>query len=189
VIGGEAAHFIRYRLNLDKARSLTTDAEQRCLAQYAKGKTRAVEIGIFEGASARAICGALARDGVLYAVDPFPTGRLGVSWAFMIARREVPSPPARFVRMNSADAANYLTGLFDFMFIDGDHLLDGFRRDWIAWSRMVETNGMICLHDTVIAPHSSERLGTHEYFDAIVRHDPRFEIVAQVDALSVLRRK
>ena len=60
--------------------------------------------------------------GLLYAVDPYPVGRLGISFQQRIARREldrVSGGHVEWLRMSGAEAAHYI----------GDERLgsDGFR--------------------------------------------------------------
>ena len=85
-------HFIRYLLGLAPALTQTTDAERACLRRHAQGKRRLAEIGVFHGVNTRAFREAMAPDGVLLAVDPFPRrffGIRGYGWARRIAHREV----------------------------------------------------------------------------------------------------
>jgi predicted O-methyltransferase YrrM len=93
--------------------------------------------------------------------------------------------------MLSWEACDKIDGTFDFVFIDGDHSLDGIRRDWADWSKKVQREGIIALHDTNIPPNESDRskLGSHKYFQSVIQHDERFRIVEQVDSLSILQRK
>ena len=52
------------------------------------------------------------------------------------------------------------------------------------------SGGIIALHDTVLKPDQPKRseLGSHRYFQSDIRHDPDFEVVAQIDSLSVLAK-
>jgi predicted O-methyltransferase YrrM len=187
-LGREALHYAKYRLGIDAARSQTTEAERASLARYAAGRSRAVEIGVFEGVSARVICNNLKPGGILYAIDPFPPGSIGVSWSLLIARNQIPSPPGILIRLTSQDAVAQIKGPLDFIFFDGDHSYEGISRDWRDWSDRVVSGGIVCLHDTLIAPNSPSRLGSHEFFDTVILDDRRFRLENQEGALSVLRR-
>jgi hypothetical protein len=46
------------------------------------------------------------------------------------------------------------------------------------------------LHDTLVPPYNPgvAKLGSHKYFVEHIQHDARFEMVEQVDSLSILRR-
>lgn len=183
MIGSEVIHYARYVIGLDRPHTQTTDAERNCLSRHAAGKQRAIEIGVFEGLSTGIIRRAMEAAGVLYAVDPFPAGRLGLSWQYLIARSELRNT-VKFVRLTSREAAQTISDTFDFAFVDGDHSLEGIKTDWEAWAPRIALGGIICLHDTRTRPF----LGSQQFFESDIRHDRRFEIVEQVDSLSVLRR-
>ena len=96
----------------------------------------------------------MAPDGVLFAVDPFPVGRLGFSPQRIISRYEVNrcnNGYVVWVRKTAEDAVSLpeiSTQLMDFVFVDGDHSYDGLRRDWSAWSGLVAAHGIVALHDS-----------------------------------------
>lgn len=194
IAGRSAAHVVRHFLGFDGPETQTTAAEQETLRLHASGKRRLVEIGVFEGYTTRRLAEAMAPDGELYAVDPFLSGRIGVCWGELIARRELAhlrrQRRVEFVKAFSHEANQQLTGVFDFVFFDGDHSLDGIKRDWADWSPRIAPGGIIALHDSIVPPHNPAvvELGSCQYFDSHIRHDPAFAIVAQTDSLSVLRR-
>jgi predicted O-methyltransferase YrrM len=193
--GKSILHTLRYMCGLDHAHTQTTSAERHCLARLAQGRRRIVEIGVYEGASTRILADHMAPDGTLYGVDPFIPGRLGICWGRMIARREARKGAAgrrvQFIERFSHDAAREITGNFDLVFIDGDHSLEGITRDWTDWAARIEPGSLIALHDTRVPAHNPNvaGLGSCQYFESHIRHDPRFELLEQVDSLSVLRRK
>src|SRR2546430_17024549 len=76
-----AIHALRCLIGLDKPYTQTTDAERHCLATYAVGRHRLLEIGVYEGVSTNVLASAISPTGVLYAVDPFTPGRLGFCWS------------------------------------------------------------------------------------------------------------
>ena len=188
-------HFLKYFVGIDAAQTQTTEAERETIKVYALGKKRCVEIGVFEGVTTGTIASTLESDAVLFAIDPFLTGRSGICWGLPIARREIgkhrPKCQVRIVRAFSPDANKQIEGDFDFVFVDGDHSLEGIRQDWDDWSGRIVPGGIIGLHDTLVPKHNPNvaNLGSHKYFVKHIQHDDRFEIVAQVDSLSMLRRK
>ena len=190
--GNAAWHVCRYFAGLDQADTQTTEAERGCLAEIARGKQRAVEIGVYEGVGTRTIANHMDPRGVLYAVDPFLAGRLGIRWNELIARREISKARGRveIVRAFSHEAVGQIEGCFDLLFIDGDHSDDGIFRDWSDWSSRVQQGGIVALHDTRPSPHNPgvETLGSYRYFESDIRHDPRFRLTRQVDTLSILER-
>ncbi len=193
-IGNSAVHLLRYYVGLDSANTQTTLAERQCLNRYAVGKMRMVEIGVFEGVGTRVLAGAIAQGGQLFAVDPFTTGRLGVNWGKPIAlseiRRANSCGSVTLVKTYSWQAAKLLEGTFDMIFIDGDHSLEGIKRDWEDWSARVQSGGIIALHDTRVPAHdpSVANLGSRIFFDSYIKVDPRFILCEQVDSLSILKR-
>ena len=194
-MGKTLKHLIRYFLGLEPADSQTTDAERLALSRHAKGRRRVAEIGVYEGLTSALLLRAMPTDGTLYAIDPFFAGRLGVCWSKFIARREtarVKSPgEIIFVEKLSFDALDDVPGELDFIFVDGDHSPEGIKRDWADWSPRMATGGIIALHDTRVPAHNPRvaALGSYQYFESHIRQDSRFEIIEQVDSLSILRRR
>jgi predicted O-methyltransferase YrrM len=138
----------------------------------------------------------MARDGILYAVDPYPVGRLGVSFQRYIARselRRVPNGKVLWVRTTGAGAArslgSELAGVVDFVFIDGDHTYEGLRADWQGWSPLIAPGGCIALHDSRSTPDRSiDDAGSVRFTREVILSDPRFRVADMVDSLTVLRR-
>jgi hypothetical protein len=72
--------------------------ETACLVEYARNKRRLAEIGVWEGGTTKMLRQVMASDGVLFAIDPFPGGRLGLSYQRPIAHGEVRRIPNGTVR-------------------------------------------------------------------------------------------
>lgn len=193
--GRSFIHLLRYLVHLDPPDSQTTPLERSMLSRYADGCGRALEIGVYEGMNTRLLAESIDARGVLYAVDPFFHGRVPICWSEIIARRQVGRSVAakrvRFVKALSWEAFDLIEGTFDFLFIDGDHSLDGITRDWMDWAGRVEPGGIVALHDTRVPAHNPavRALGSHRYFESHIRHDHRFELIDQADSLSVMRRR
>ncbi len=193
--GGTLLHCFRTILRLEEGHTQTTLAERELIARYAGQARRAVEIGVYEGVTSCVIAANLAEGGLLYAVDPFPAGRLGIRYGKVVARsllrRRGVLKKVVFLPMLSWQAASQLEGPFDFVFVDGDHSWEGIERDWRDWAGRVRPGGHIALHDTTVPPHdpSVAELGSHRYFQDHVRGDPRFQRIDGVDSLNVLRRR
>lgn len=192
--GKTLLHFIRHLFSLDFAATQTTTAEQTAIGKFARGRMRAVEIGVFEGSSTGIIARNVHPDGRLFAVDPFFSGRLGICWGKSIAQRELRRANVRdkvqLIETFSHQACEQLSGNFDYVFIDGDHSFDGIKQDWEDWSPRIEANGLMLLHDTEIPRHNPRvsELGSYHYFREVIAHDARFEIIDVVDSLNVLSR-
>ncbi|MGF1579478.1 MAG: class I SAM-dependent methyltransferase [Gemmataceae bacterium] len=192
-----ASHFLLWSLGLSKATTQTTDAERECLARHASGREKLAEIGVWHGVTTCVLRGVMASHGVLYAVDPYPVGRLGFSFQRIIARREVrrvPNGELVWMRLTGAEAAKKIAedglGPVDLVFIDGDHTYEGLRQDWEGWSPLVCPGGTVALHDSMPTPDRDiESIGSVRYTREIVSKDPRFERVEVVDSLSVFQRR
>src|SRR5262249_50776464 len=135
---------------------------------------------------------AMAADGCLTAVDPFPAGRLGFSAAMRIAHREVARVErgeVRWLRLLGAAAASGHEPI-DFIFIDGDHSARGLLGHWQAWGPLDLPGGIVGLHDSRSKPlRRIDDAGSVQVTNSIILKDPRFELVDTVDSLTVLRRR
>jgi predicted O-methyltransferase YrrM len=154
------------------------------------------EIGVWEGRTTSRLRSVMAADGVLYAVDPFFTGRLGVSVQRVIARREVAAvsnASVVWVRQTAVEAAaNPLVragGPIEFVFLDALHTYEGLRDEWEAWSPLVAPLGLIAIHDSHVTARHAADVGSVRYTEEVVLRDRRFDRVAVVDSLTVLRRR
>ena len=185
-------HAFRCLSGLDLPNSQTTLNEQNTIERYASDAKHAVEIGVFEGVNTAKISSVLSDNGRLYAIDPFFTGRLGISYEKIIAMAHAKKHGVigkiQWVRKLSFDAANDVPQALDFMFIDGDHSLDGIEKDWKLFSSKIVTGGHVLLHDS-FEFNNSTRMGSHEYFENNILKDDRFEFIEKVDSLAVMRRK
>src|SRR4051795_325274 len=116
-------------------------AEERALLQrLARGAQRVVEIGVYEGSSAVAICEVLGPEAELHLIDPFghhPTA-LPAGWgATERASRRVVARAARdggpqvvwHVERSEQTGRGWTLPL-DVVFIDGDHAEGATRTDW-----------------------------------------------------------
>src|SRR5262249_31521464 len=140
---------------------------------------------------------AMAADGLLAAVDPFPAGRLGFSIQRCIAQSEVgrvANGRVEWVRLTGVAAAKQYAangnGPVDFIFIDGDHSYDGIRGDWEAWSDLLAPGAIAALDDSHPTPERPiDDAGSVRYTRDVIRKDSRFEFLEVVDSLSVFRRR
>jgi predicted O-methyltransferase YrrM len=182
-------------IGTDVPHSQTTQTERAALSKYARGKRRGVEIGVHEGVTTCLIAEQFEKDGILFSIDPFLKGRLGICWSKLIARKMIRDSKlqsrVRLIEKYSYEAVGYLTGQFDFVFLDGDHSLAGIERDWNDWSGRIPPGGIMAVHDSlpIAANVPVTPLGSVAYFENQIRHDERFEIIEQIDSLSVLRRR
>jgi hypothetical protein len=77
----------------------------------------------------------------------------------------------------------------DFAFIDGDHSYEGLRGDWEAWSALVAEGGVVALHDSRSCDaRRIDDAGSVRFTAEVIARDSRFEVLEEVDTLTVLRR-
>ena len=190
-------HLLLWLAGLRAAETQTTARERAAIVARAAGRRHLVEIGVWHGVTTAVLRRAMAPDGVLWAVDPFPAGRLGMNLQRPIARaevRRVTNGRVRWIRATGEDAARTYrrekTPLADVVFIDGDHSYDGLLRDWHAWSPLVASLGVICLHDSRSTDERRiDDAGSVRATRDVVRRDAGFEVVEEVDSLTVVRKR
>ncbi len=176
---------------LVEAFSSTTTQELACIERHASGSKAAVEIGTAMGVSAARIARAMAPDGILYCVDPYPAYQ-DPMWRICrrVLRRHGLSDKVRFVRFLSAEAAFQLPSRCDFFFVDGDHSGEGLATDWKIVKDHLIPGGVACFHDTTVPPEDRDRRhGSVAYFQEVILHDPQFVHVETCYSLNVMRRE
>ena len=193
MIGISLLHLINVLLGNELPQTQTTPEECAELVRHLPGAKTIVEVGVYEGASTVLLAVNADSDAKIYGIDPMFPGRLGICWGEMVAKHSTKSARStgrvRFVKLLSHEASDQVAGLVDFMFIDGDHSLDGIRRDWETWAPRIRIGGIMALHDSFLAPNSSQTLGSHKFYEDVISHDKRFQQIARQDSLSVLRRE
>lgn len=189
-------YFMTWKIGLQPALTQTTDAEIACLRRHASGKGRLVEIGVWHGVNSRNFRQVMAPDGVLYAIDPFPTGRFGRSWHRPIAYGEVSrivNGSVRFLETYSNLAIEQFRSIeaepIDFLFIDGDHTYDGVKTDWDIWSPLVGSGGIVALHDSRAHPgRDIHDMGPARFTRDIVLQSADFKAIEVADSLTVVEK-
>lgn len=158
----------RYGVTIERARSIEgwmADSELAWLARQARKSSVVVEVGSWCGRSSRAIADNLLADAVLYCIDTY-NGSSGEPDAHITAKeREGDGVYMKFfanlydhirlgrvipVRMESGNAAETLRNMgvvADWLFVDGDHSTEGFRRDVNLWQPLVKDGGLLSGHD------------------------------------------
>lgn len=195
MIGETTFHWLMCRLGLHQPHTQTTEKERLLIESYAKGKLLVAEIGVYEGRTTAILAGSIASNGKVLAIDPFYSGRIGISYGKMITRhylsRKGLISKVQFLEMLSHEAAPLVQEDIDFLFVDGDHSYDGIARDWQDWSVKLKPGGYVALHDTGIPEHdpSVAGLGSYRYFNEVIQHDDRFQWISSVDSLNILQRK
>jgi predicted O-methyltransferase YrrM len=196
-------------LGLIPPRTMHSVQDARVLLEAAKGAKRVVEIGVYEGSSALALCEALGPDAELHLVDPFgahpdalPSGWGATEWATRrvlarAVRRRGALAGERGVHIHwhvalSHEVAASWEGEVDVVFIDGDHSEAGCELDWSSWHGFVAPGGCVVFHDAR-ADQPGGR-GLPGPTAVVKRHfrsaeaTPGWEITAEADRTVVVRR-
>ena len=189
-------HCLLYLLGLSAAEGETTEAERVLLRRLAAGRRRVVEIGVFHGCGSRLLREAMAPDGILTAIDPYPRhflGLRGYGWARIIAHREVAkcaNGQVQWIETMGKDGPReprvQACLPVDFVFFDGDHSWDGLREDWEAWRPHIAPGGIVCFHDSR-AQHAT--FGCARFTAEVICKDPEFELLDPADTITALRRR
>jgi predicted O-methyltransferase YrrM len=193
-------HTVKYFLSIDDADTQTSANERSTLKRLAKNASKTLEIGVFEGNSTKLLAESMNPSGILYAIDPFFAGRLGISYGELISRSQISKAcqQNKGVQVQVLKDFSYTVAQknkdlcdLDLIFIDGDHSLEGITRDWSDWSNRVKKGGIIALHDTKVPDYNPNvaNLGSFQYFESHIKYDERYELIEQIDSLSVLQRK
>lgn len=184
---------ILHALRCAPAHTQTYPEELETLRRHASGKKTAVEIGSYMGASAAVISRALAPEGKLWCVDPWPRRGSTENPICQVFLREIRrrGDPAKIeiLRGFSRDMAPRLPERCDFFFIDGDHSFPGVETDWSIALERLAVSGVVCLHDTAVPEREPKRW--HEsmrFYAERIATDSRFELLERTQSLNVLRR-
>ena len=181
-----------------------SDADVRVLLATAANARRVVEIGVYEGASAIALIGALGAGAELHLIDPFGErpDALPAGWAASQratrraverarARRGPSAPRVIWHVALSAEVASEWSGEVELVFIDGDHSAEGCELDWRLWSPFVSSGGEVVLHDArADQPEGRGLPGPTGLVARLFRGggEPGWAIAAEADRTVALRR-
>jgi predicted O-methyltransferase YrrM len=192
--GASVLHFCAVAAGFEKPQTQTTQLERNLLVAHLPGKKRIVEIGVFEGFTTHVLAQHADPDAIIYGVDPFFKGRLGVSWGYQIAKIHnadaLQDGRVVLIRALSVEVGERVPSVVDFVFVDADHSFEGIRKDWVFWTDRISSGGIIALHDSFVPSHNPRvaDYGSHKYFESHIRGDPRFELISRVDSLALMRR-
>lgn len=190
------SHFLLWKIGFAKPWTWYSVPECECLERYARGKKRLAEIGCWQGVNTGRIRGAMAPDAVLYAVDPYPSGRLGFNAAKIIARQEVgktKNGKVRWLEMTDLEAAREIKqrgeGPLDFIFSDSLNTYDGLKETWEAWSPLAANRGIYIIANSFSAPgRGIEAAGSVAFTREKILADSRFRMVETVGTFTVLEK-
>jgi predicted O-methyltransferase YrrM len=185
-------------------RTMHSAQDAGVLLAAARGARRVIEIGVYEGASAVALCAELAPGSELHLIDPFgahpdalPRGWGASEWATRraLARaravRGADAPEVHWHVALSHDVAARWSQEVDLVFIDGDHSEEGCELDWSSWRGFVAPGGCVVFHDARAGLPGGRGLpGPTTVVDRHFRaHEtPGWAIVGEADRTVAVRR-
>jgi predicted O-methyltransferase YrrM len=143
------------RSGLIPPRAMHSAGEAALLAGLAAGRSRAVEIGVYEGSSALVLVKALPVTAELHLIEPFgkgmdwwePADEGAVRSLVGRAARRRRGPALHWHVTTSERAAQGWERPIDLLFIDGDHSEAACSLDWQLWHGFVEPGGVVAFHD------------------------------------------
>jgi len=173
-----------------------TVGEHNALKKWATGRSRLVEIGVAEGASAVGLREVMSASGTLWLIDPFHLSRVRYINAMKRAAHRVVAScrngRAVWIERFSFDAVKGWDSPIDFLFLDGDHSEEGVQKDWDSWHRFVVPGGVVVFHDAAVFPGGWPQpdWGPVKLVDKLFRKQalPGWRIAQQVDSLVVVER-
>jgi len=131
--GNAFFRLIRVFLKLDFPTTQTTQAERDAIVKYLTDASTAIEIGVYEAVNTILIAKNIQKKGIIYGIDPFFKGRLGICYYKYIAilgiMRNKIGNKITLIEKLSLDAVNDVPKKVDFIFIDGLHSYEGLKCD------------------------------------------------------------
>ena len=159
------------------------------------GMTRGAEIGVWRGAYSAMFCEACPQIHML-CVDPWQSYQAWldtknamepakaaafIEESYQIAKARLAPLNATIIRKFSADAAKDVPdGSLDFVYVDGNHVLDAVLEDLTLWTPKVRSGGLIAGHDY--------RVFTNKPTIHVVEAVHRFTAQHKIDPWFVLAR-
>ena len=173
-----------------------TRAEDEALREWANGRSRLVEIGVAEGASAVTLRQVMSPQGSLWLIDPFHLSRVQhLNVLKRVAHRavnEVNNGRVVWIYKFSFEAIRDWVDPIDFLFIDGDHSETGVQRDWDDWHQYIIPGGLVAFHDAAIFQGGwpQQNWGPVRLVDRLFRSRTfsGWRIVHEVDSLVLVQR-
>lgn len=170
-----------------------SEAQGRALHQaaaHASGRGAIVEIGSWKGRSTAWLAhGARERGLRVLAVDPHvnsredPHARTFEAFQENLRRagvREVVDP----LVMSSAEAVRLVTAPVELLFVDGDHSVEGARRDAELWLPRVMAGGTVLFHDVATSGYS----GPRRVFQRAICRSHEYHRVRRVGSMGIAER-
>lgn len=170
----------------------TSDKEVELLTKYSRmAEYGIVEIGVMDGDTTRELCDASTAR--VFAIDPIIKDSMGDAIGNERSIYDNIRPygaRCTFIRDYSYHVAIQFNQPFDFVFIDGSHIYEDVKQDFLDWTRIMTTPGYVAFHDS--KPTEDGRFGgwpgPTQFCDELDNSkDPAVEFVERVDTIRVYR--
>lgn len=192
---GVLTHFLLWNLGLAKPWTWYSEEECRALEHYARGKKILVEIGCWHGVNTARLRQGMNPNGVLYAIDPYPRGRLGFSAAKMIAQKtvsKIPQGKVIWLPLTDLQAADYFKThqipAVDFIFSDALNTYEGLQNTWEAWIPHLKVGGILVIANSHSTPQKPLKAGSIEFTDKVIKQDSRFQMLEQPGCFTIVQK-
>lgn len=170
-----------------------SEAQGRALhdaAARASGRGAIVEIGSWKGRSTTWLAhGAMERGLRVMAIDPHANSREDVSartfeaFEANLIRAGVQEAVQPLV-LTSAEAVHIVDGPVEVLFVDGDHSVEGARRDAELWLPRVMHGGTVLFHDVASSGYS----GPRRVFQQAICRSSGYHRVRRVGSMGIAER-
>lgn len=160
------------------------------ILRYSRDARVICEIGCYEGKTSVAL--ALNTTGMVYSIDPFFPGRLGICYTEWVARIHRWREGVRnlvFLKGLSVEVGPTFDLPIDFLFIDADHSYEAIKADWKEWFPKLRRNGFVALHDAKPAVNSPQALGSMKFYREDLPHILDVSERDSVDSLVIVQRR
>ena len=142
------------------------------LVSYMKPEV-VVDLGVDHGYSSFSF--ALPRVGHVYGIDNFVgddfigTEDLGLKYDFVMMKREKLhlQDNLTFIKGDFNEVAQTWDKKIDILHIDGSHHYEDVKKDFETWSKFLNNDGVILLHDTCVETHNGNEYGVKRFFEEI----------------------
>lgn len=169
------------------------------IAGLLKADSSVVEIGSWKGKSTFCI-GMGLRKGTIYCIDPFnAAGEEGSKEIYEKTKGEktlldqfknnMKSLPRKveieILKGYSHEFIHSINHKIDFLFIDGDHSIEGCKFDYLNYYPMLKEGGFLAFHDY---DSSRKDLGPTWVIENLVNQNKEFEFYKKFDSLMVFKK-
>jgi hypothetical protein len=185
---------VLYELQPQYEKTLFKDAITDRLMKNKKTKLHAAEIGVLNGETSAFFLNEFPTL-TLIGIDPIIPDSMEAS---LIGNQEIID---RNVGVNKDRwqfymdysyrvHSNFQDGVFDFIFIDGDHTYDAVAQDYDLYLPKVKSGGLIFMHDSRMNRGGANfHVGSSKFADTVIANDSRVTLIGEAFSLTCFIKK